>query len=85
MMCIVQHGFGVVAARWQLANANMDDDQRYGTTVHFGKIWVNRRTSSCIIICSLLRDLLHVPCLIFLSVSVSSLIVSATEKNNHSN
>ena len=28
MMCIEQHGFGVVAARWQLANANVDDDQR---------------------------------------------------------
>ena len=28
--------------------------------------------------------LLHVPCLIFLFVSVSSLIVSATEKNYHS-
>ena len=31
MMCIEQHGFGVVAARWQLANANVDDDQRHST------------------------------------------------------
>ena len=30
-MCIVQHGFGVVAARWQLANADVDDDQRHST------------------------------------------------------
>ena len=25
------HGFGVVAAHWQLANAEVDDDQRYST------------------------------------------------------
>ena len=31
MMCEIQHGFGRVAARWQLANAEVDDDQRHST------------------------------------------------------
>ena len=26
-MCSDKHGFGMVAARWQLANAEVDDDQ----------------------------------------------------------
>ena len=28
MMCELEHGYGMVAARWQLANAEVDDDQR---------------------------------------------------------
>ena len=28
MMCVREHGLGMVAARWQLENAKVDDDQR---------------------------------------------------------
>ena len=31
MMCELEHGYGMVAARWQLANAEVDDDQRHST------------------------------------------------------
>ena len=31
MMCELEHGYGMVAARWQLVNAEVDDDQRHST------------------------------------------------------
>ena len=34
------HGFGVVAARWQLANAEVDDDQRHSTLLLLGPLFL---------------------------------------------
>ena len=31
MICEILHGHGLVEARWQLANAEVDDDQRHST------------------------------------------------------
>ena len=36
------HGFGVVAARWQLANAKVDDDQRHSTLLLLGPLFLER-------------------------------------------
>ena len=31
MMCNIQQGHGLVAAQWQLVNAEVDDDQNHST------------------------------------------------------
>ena len=31
MMCEIEHGYGMVAAHWQLVNAEVDDDQHHST------------------------------------------------------
>ena len=34
------HWFGVVAARWQLANAEVDDNQRHSTLLLLGPLFL---------------------------------------------
>ena len=36
------HGFDVVAAHWQLANAEVDDDQRHSTLLLLGPLILGR-------------------------------------------